>query len=75
MDFGRPCFDTALVKDHCEYIKHHIYVVGGITYEECRVVREFNSDFTYNSKGKKVLLGGTTFLSTQEYMNDLESLN
>ncbi|GMM42703.1 Vps45 protein [Hanseniaspora uvarum] len=76
VDFEDRALDTALVKNLSEKYKNIIfYVVGGITYEECRVVREFNSDFTYNSKGKKVLLGGTTFLSTQEYMNDLESLN
>lgn len=68
--------DTALVKDLSErYKKIIFYIVGGMTYEECRVVREFNSDFTYNSKGKKVVLGGTTLLSTHDYMNDLESTN
>ncbi|KAL6930627.1 hypothetical protein ACO0R3_003747 [Hanseniaspora guilliermondii] len=76
VDFEDRSLDTALVKDLSErYKKIIFYIVGGMTYEECRVVREFNTDFTHNSKGKKVVLGGTTLLSTYDYMNDLESTN
>ena len=64
--------NTEVSKNYKNYI---IYIIGGITYEECRVVREFNTDFTYNQSGKKVFLGGTTILTTHNYLQQLEKFN
>ncbi|XBW34900.1 hypothetical protein QEN19_000464 [Hanseniaspora menglaensis] len=60
------------IKNYKNYV---VYIVGGMTYEECRVVREFNSDFTYNPNGIKIVLGGTSILTTQDYLTQLEKFN
>ncbi|CCC71418.1 hypothetical protein NCAS_0H01080 [Naumovozyma castellii] len=43
-----------------------IFVVGGVTYEEARLVRQFNETM----KGKmRVILGGTSVISTSDYLS------
>ncbi|CAI4061743.1 Vps45p SKDI_07G1630 [Saccharomyces kudriavzevii IFO 1802] len=46
-----------------------LFVIGGVTYEEARLVHEFNE--TMNTR-MRVVLGGTSILSTKEYMNSIE---
>ncbi|CUS23227.1 LAQU0S08e04940g1_1 [Lachancea quebecensis] len=48
-----------------------IFHVGGTTFEEARIVHQFNSDMAADAGGKtRVILGGTTLLNTREFLND-----
>ncbi|EJS43743.1 vps45p [Saccharomyces arboricola H-6] len=48
-----------------------LFVVGGVTYEEARLVHEFNE--TMNGK-MRVVLGGTSLVSTKEYMDSIRNI-
>ena len=48
-----------------------LFVIGGVTYEEARLVHEFNA--TMNNR-MRVVLGGTSMLSTKEYMNSIRNM-
>lgn len=47
-----------------------LFVIGGVTYEEARLVHDFNG--TMNNR-MRVVLGGTSILSTKEYMDSIRS--
>jgi len=44
-----------------------VFVIGGITYEECAKVAELNSS------GIKVILGGTTIHNSNTFLSELRS--
>ncbi|CAR29221.1 hypothetical protein ZYGR_0Z01420 [Zygosaccharomyces rouxii] len=49
-----------------------VFVVGGVTFEEARFVHEFNETM----RGKmRVILGGTSVISTHEYMESIRQTN
>ncbi|KOG99425.1 Vps45p [Saccharomyces eubayanus] len=48
-----------------------LFFVGGVTYEEARLVHEFNE--TMNSR-MRVVLGGTSIVSTNQYMDSLRAM-
>ncbi|ANB14507.1 Vps45p [Sugiyamaella lignohabitans] len=45
-----------------------IFMVGGTTYEEARVVAEMNAV----ARGVRILIGGTTIHNSQSFLNDIE---
>lgn len=45
-----------------------IFTVGGITYEECAAVHQFNS----NNPGVRVIIGGSTIHSSSSFLTSLE---
>ncbi|CAI4468156.1 BAP_1a_G0016410.mRNA.1.CDS.1 [Saccharomyces cerevisiae] len=47
-----------------------LFVIGGVTYEEARLVHDFNG--TMNNR-MRVVLGGTSILSTKGYMDSIRS--
>lgn len=47
-----------------------LFVIGGVTYEEARLVHDFNG--TMNNR-MRVVLGGTSILSTKEYLDSIRS--
>lgn len=52
-----------------------VFIVGGVTYEEARIIHEFNEDKTRNNiNHMRVILGGTDVLSTAKYLQSLKSL-
>ena len=52
-----------------------IFVVGGITFEEARAVNQFNEK-NRNSKGNcRVVIGGTSILTTEQFLTDVSSIN
>lgn len=75
VDFDNKALTSNSGPNSKVYKNYLVYIIGGITYEECRVVREFNTDFSYNPHGKKVILGGTTFLNTNNFLQQLENFN
>ncbi|GMH54136.1 hypothetical protein TrST_g5764 [Triparma strigata] len=48
-----------------------VYMIGGYTYEEARVVEEFNAT---NGKGLKVVLGGSTVLNSEGFLEEIKGL-
>ncbi|SCU99230.1 LANO_0F01200g1_1 [Lachancea nothofagi CBS 11611] len=47
-----------------------IFFVGGATYEEARVLHQFNETMVAENSGKmRVILGGTSMMNTHEFMN------
>lgn len=48
-----------------------LFFVGGVTYEEARLVHEFNE--TMNNR-MRVVLGGTSIVSTNQYMDSLRAM-
>lgn len=49
-----------------------LFVVGGVTFEEARFVHEFNGTM----KGKmRVVLGGTSVISTHEYIDSIRQIS
>ena len=46
-------------------------MIGGYTYEEARVVEEFNAT---NGKGLKVVLGGSTVLNSEGFLEEIKGL-
>lgn len=47
-----------------------LFIVGGATYEEARLVHEFNETMRTQQHGRtRVVLGGTSILSTSQYIN------
>ena len=48
-----------------------VYMVGGVTYEEARVVAEFNKE---NTNGQRVILGGSTVHNSTSFLEELKNL-
>ena len=49
-----------------------LFVVGGVTYEEARFVHEFNETMRTQQQGRtRVVLGGTSTLTTAQYVDSL----
>lgn len=49
-----------------------LFIVGGVTYEESRLVYEFNETMKEKQSGRmRVVLGGTSILNTNNYINFL----
>jgi vacuolar protein sorting-associated protein 45 len=45
-----------------------VFMVGGVTYEEARVVAEMNA----TTRGVRILLGGTTVHNSESFLQDIE---
>ncbi|SCW00501.1 LAFE_0C05578g1_1 [Lachancea fermentati] len=49
-----------------------IFFVGGVTFEEARVVHQFNEVFRKDGRRIRVVLGGTTVVSTSDYIKSCQ---
>lgn len=57
--------------EHADFVQEVVvFIVGGVTYEEARLVAEFNNQ----SKGLRVVLGGTSTINSHEFLDVLSSL-
>lgn len=48
-----------------------IFVVGGVTFEESRLVHEYNETMKTSGGNIRLILGGTNILTTEEFMNSV----
>ncbi|CCE65034.1 hypothetical protein TPHA_0J02140 [Tetrapisispora phaffii CBS 4417] len=48
-----------------------IFMVGGVTFEESRLVHEFNEAMKSSEGNIRLILGGTDILSTKDYLNSI----
>ncbi|CCH57986.1 hypothetical protein TBLA_0A01850 [Henningerozyma blattae CBS 6284] len=48
-----------------------VFIVGGVTYEEAKIIHEFNQDISKNNNNMRVVLGGNDILSTREFLRSL----
>lgn len=50
-----------------------IFMVGGVTLEEARVVHQFNETMRHRGN-MRVIIGGTTILNTKSFIEDIKSM-
>lgn len=52
-----------------------ILIVGGLTIEEARAVHQFNEKQSKNKDNCRVIIGGTSIISTEQFLTDVCAVN
>ncbi|CDO94915.1 unnamed protein product [Kluyveromyces dobzhanskii CBS 2104] len=51
-----------------------IFIVGGLTIEEARAVHQFNEKYSQNKGNCRVIIGGTSIITTEQFLTDVSAI-
>ncbi|QGN17218.1 vacuolar protein sorting-associated protein 45 [Kluyveromyces marxianus] len=52
-----------------------IFIVGGLTIEESRAVHQFNEKYRKGKDNCRIIIGGTSILTTEQFLTDVSAIN